>query len=146
MGATRINSQAGFLSHTAAIAAIQDSKFGAFLPKVNTRELANLLDNDTVAIVDARLPVDYQAGHLKGAISVPVTSNPQQCEKAISHVPKERRIIVYSHSNGCNYGERVAKELLAQGYHNISLFRGGWVEWEKHYPPPHRVTQLATEL
>jgi rhodanese-related sulfurtransferase len=124
------------LSSPPAIAAIQDSHFGTFLPKVKTEAMAALVETPGVAIVDARFPRDFQAGHLKGAISIPVDSSPESCEKAMAAVPKEYRLVVYSHSNGCHFGEEVAKVLISIGYRNILLYRGGWVEWKKHYPLP----------
>jgi rhodanese-related sulfurtransferase len=134
MGAYRAGSDAGFMSSPAAIAAIQDAHFGSFLPKVKTAEMARLLDAPGVAIVDARFPSDFEAGHLKGAINIPIGSTSRECEKALAAVPKERRIVVYSHSNGCHFGDKVAKVLISLGYDNILLYRGGWVEWEKYDP------------
>jgi rhodanese-related sulfurtransferase len=133
LGSYRLSNPAGFLSSQPAIAAIQDSHFGSFLPKVKTEEMTQLLDMPGVSVVDARLPNDFKAGHLKGAINVPVGSNPKQCQEAMASVPKEFRIVVYSHSNGCPYGGQVAKKLFALGYRNILLFNGGWVEWEKYH-------------
>jgi rhodanese-related sulfurtransferase len=122
----------GALSSAPAIAAIQESHFGSFLPKVTTGSMAALLEIPAVAIVDARLPSDFEAGHLKGAISVPVNASREACEKAMGGVPKEYRVVVYSHSNGCPFGENVAKMLLSLGYHKLALYKGGWIEWEKH--------------
>jgi rhodanese-related sulfurtransferase len=139
----RAGSDAGFLSSPVAIAAIQDSHLGSFLPKVKTEEVARLLDTPGIAVVDARIPDDYKAGHLRGAINIPVSSSPEQCQEAMAHVPKNNRILVYSHSNGCPYGAIVSRELIALGYHNILIHRGGWVEWEKHHPLPAKSEQFV---
>jgi len=127
----RAGSDHGYLSNPAAIHAIQDSHVGSFLPKIKAAEVAQLLDTPGVTIVDARIPNDYNAGHIRGAISVPVTSSPGQLEAAMLNVPKENRILVYSHSNGCPYGAMASRQLIALGYQNIQLYKGGWVEWKK---------------
>jgi hypothetical protein len=51
-----INAQVGL----AVPPAIQDSRFGTFLPKVTTEEMARLLDAPGVAVVDARMPRDFE--------------------------------------------------------------------------------------
>jgi len=141
--AYRATSAEGYLSSRDAITAIQDSNFGSFLPKVKTEEMARLVDTPGIAVVDARFPLDFSAGHLPGAISIPVSSSTKRCEDAMSAVPKDHRIVVYSHSNGCPYGEKIAKKLISLGYHDIVLFRGGWVEWEKRHPLPAKSGELA---
>ncbi len=134
MVAYRAGSETGFLSNPAAIATIQNSNLGTFLPKVKVKEMARLLDTPGVAIVDARFPSDFNAGHLKGAINIPVDSSQGECQEALAAVPRDSRIVVYSHSNGCAFGDKVAQELISLGYHNILLYRGGWIDWEKHHP------------
>jgi rhodanese-related sulfurtransferase len=141
MAAYRAGSNGGYLSNSAAIAAIQDSNFGTFLPKVTTKELTRLVEAPNVAIVDARFPHDFEAGHLQGAINIPVNTSPEASKRAMARVPKEYRIVVHSHSNGCHFDEKVAKQLMALGYQNVVNFSGGWIEWEKQHPPLPRLVQ-----
>ena len=143
MSAYRLGSAEGYLSNPHAIAASQDSQFGTFLPKLTTSQVARQLETPGVAIVDARLPTDFHAGHLPGAVSIPVNSTPDHFQAALAHVPQDSRIVIYSHSNGCPYGENVAKELIALGYKKIWLYRGGWVEWAKQNPAVSTAPQVA---
>jgi rhodanese-related sulfurtransferase len=141
--AYRFASDQGFLSSPAAVAAVQDNHFENFVPKVKTDEIARLLGGSDVVVVDARVPGDYNAGHLKGAINIPVDTPAKEVARSLVHVPKTSRIIVYSHSSGCPYGGRVAREVLELGYHNVAIFKGGWIEWEKRHPPAGRPEQLV---
>jgi rhodanese-related sulfurtransferase len=141
--AYRVTSGQGFLSSRAAIAEIQDSHFENFLPKVKTADMAKLLHTPGVTVVDARQAKDYRAGHLDGAISIPVNSSPRDCQQALADVSTDERIVVYSHSSGCAYGEKVARKLIDLGYQNISMFKGGWVEWEKAHPQISGSAQLV---
>jgi len=65
---------AGLLANANATASIQKAHQGNFIPKINEKKVHKLLNTDTV-FIDARLRGDYEAGHLEGAISVPVDAN-----------------------------------------------------------------------
>jgi hypothetical protein len=40
-------------------------------------------------------------------------------------------VVVYAQSKYCTYAFTVAKQLIALGYHNIQIFRDGYIEWEQ---------------
>ena len=130
----RMMSQTGFLSSPEATAAIEDVHLRNFLPKVSPEAAARLLDMPDVAVVDARIPRDYSVSHLKGAINIPGGSSRDKCRQALASVSSRDRIIVYAHTGGCPFSVKVARELIALGYQNIMILRGGWVEWKKTYP------------
>jgi len=74
--------------------------------------------------LDVRTPEEYKAGHIEGAVLLPV----QELEKRLSEVSKEKRVYVYCHS-----GKRSAKasNILADaGFSNIENVEGGIVAWK----------------
>jgi len=119
---------AGLLANANATASIQQAHAANFIPKVSEKKVHKLLDSDTV-FIDARFARDYKAGHLDGAISVPVDANDVECQKATADIPKDARIVMYCQSASCTFAEKVAIKLITDGYSNISIFRGGWAEW-----------------
>ena len=119
----------GFLAHADATASIQQAHLADFIPKVSKKNIQRLLNTDTVFIV-ARLTKDFQAAHLDGAISVPVDANDQQRRKALANVDKNAHIVVYCQSVGCKFAESVAIKLRDDGYSDVSIFKGGWQQWE----------------
>ena len=119
---------AGLLANANATASIQKAHLGNFIPKINEKKVHKLLNTDTV-FIDARLRRDYEAGHLEGAISVPVDSNDIERQKAIADIAKDARIVLYCQSSACKYAEIVAIKLIDDGYSNISIYKGGWAEW-----------------
>jgi rhodanese-related sulfurtransferase len=127
----RLANGTGYLSNERAVAAIQDSHLGTFLPKIKAKEVANLIDMPGVTIVDARKSNDYEFGHLPGAVSIPVDGDDAQCRSALIDKPEDSTIVVYSQTRYCSYGYIVAKRLKALGYHNIVVFRDGYAEWDK---------------
>jgi rhodanese-related sulfurtransferase len=123
--------QEGFLSCREAIEGIQDAKLGTFLPKVKARDIVRLRETRQMVVVDARNAEDYQAGHIEGSISIPAHWTVDRCRQALSGVSKADQIVIYCQSNGCPFGEILARKLLACGFENLVLFPGGWLEWQQ---------------
>lgn len=76
-------------------------------------------------LIDTREVEEYEAGHLPGALVMPwhVITN------QIKGLPLNKELILY-----CNTGIRAAKaakSLEQAGYTNVSLYPGGWEEWER---------------
>lgn len=118
----------GFLTNANATASFQEAHQGNFFPKLTEREVEQLLDTDTI-FIDARLSHDFEAGHIESAISVPVNSTDEERHKIMTHISKEVRIVLYCQSSGCQFAEKVAKELKNDGFTNISIYKGGWADW-----------------
>ncbi len=118
----------GLLANANATSSIQQAHLGNFIPKVSEKKVQELLDSDTV-FIDARFERDFEAGHLEGAISVPVNTTDEERQMKTANIPKDARIVLYCQSAGCKYAEKVAIRLLDDDFSNISIFKGGWQEW-----------------
>jgi len=118
----------GLLANANATASIQQAHLGNFIPKVSEKQVHKLIGNDAI-FIDARLTRDFEAGHLGGAINVPVDANDVERQKAMADIAKDAPIVVYCQSAGCRFGESVAIKLISDGFCNVSLFKGGWQEW-----------------
>jgi rhodanese-related sulfurtransferase len=119
----------GFLAHTYGIASIKKAYLGTFIPKVTEKKVRKLLNTDTV-FIDARFVWDFEAGHLEGAINIPANASDDERRKTMADIAKDARLVVYSQSAGCKFAEMVAIQLMSDGFSNVSIFRGGWSEWE----------------
>lgn len=80
--------------------------------------------------IDARLPGDYFAGHVEGSISLPVTSQRSERAFILKDVPKTSKLVIYCQSRSCLFAQSVATLLVGDGYYNVSILDGGWVELE----------------
>ena len=119
----------GFLAHANTTASIELAHLGNFIPKINKAKVAQLLNTKTV-FVDARFEHDFEAGHLDGAINLPVNTSDENRQKLMASVAKGAHIVVYCQSDSCQFAEKVAIKLMSDGFYNVSLFRGGWRKWE----------------
>ncbi len=118
----------GLLANADATAMVRKAHAGNFIRKIGEKKVHKLLNADTV-FVDARFARDYKVGHIEEAISVPVDANDVERRKAMANIRKDSPIVVYCQTSRCKYAEIVAVKLKEDGYSNISIFRGGWVEW-----------------
>ncbi len=77
----------GLLANANGTASIKQAHLGNFVPKISEKKVHKLLDTGTV-FIDARLARDYKAGHLEGAISVPVDGRHFASRSFLPTVPR----------------------------------------------------------
>jgi rhodanese-related sulfurtransferase len=77
-------------------------------------------------IVDARSPDEYAAGHIHGAINIPLAELPER----LGEVPADRPIVTYCmmQHRGQSRGERAAA-LLAEHGRQVQVLDGGLPAW-----------------
>ncbi len=120
----------GLLANPVGTAGVQKAHAGGFIPRISEKRVRKLLAGDIV-LIDARLKQDYERGHLEGAISLPVDANDATWKATIPRIPTGRPIVAYCQSAGCRFAEKVSLKLMDEGFDEIVIFKGGWVEWEK---------------
>jgi thiosulfate/3-mercaptopyruvate sulfurtransferase len=103
-------------------------------------EVLGRLEDPEVAIIDARTPDEYKAGHIPGAININYPRNaapePPRFWKSANElramyeeagITPDQRVIPY-----CSTGVRSAVTFFTLrliGYQNVGLFTGSWKEW-----------------
>jgi rhodanese-related sulfurtransferase len=104
-------------------------------PVAITIEQAEKLYNSTNALfIDARYEAEYNLGHIKGSINIPLKRYDAHKFK-LDNIPKNRLIITYCDGRGCDLSIDLAQKINELGYTNIKIFYGGWMDWkEKNYP------------
>jgi len=78
-----------------------------------------------VLLLDVRPRVEYEHGHLPGAISVPVDELPDQ----LGDLPRDRPIVAYCRGAYCLFADEAVALLQAHGFEAHRL-EGGWPEWQ----------------
>lgn len=124
-------SETGFLSHHNMTEPIIKANLASFIPKVSAKYIKKIKGGSKV-IIDARQIEDYNAGHIDGAINIPVTLCAEDCNSKLSEVEKTSQLVIYCQSPGCPYAEKVAAKLIDNEFNNITIYKGGWVDWKKH--------------
>jgi rhodanese-related sulfurtransferase len=78
-----------------------------------------------LAILDIRTTKEYEAGHIPGAVHVPLSDIGDKVKK----LKKDKELMVY-----CNNGSRsiwAIKRLMGMGYKNLYNLKGGYLAWKR---------------
>jgi len=103
-------------------------------PKAITLEQAYSLFNKGVKFVDARDEPDYLAGHITNSINIPFDDFDNHKQK-LDQLSKENPIVIYCAGTDCDLSHLLANLLFGQGYNQVYVFFGGWLEWlNANYP------------
>lgn len=94
------------------------------LEAVSTRELERRLRDGAITVIDVRPREEYEAGHIPGALSVPI----DQLKRGRAAVPKEREVVAYCRGRYCVYAVEAVSLLRKRGYRARRLVDGlpGW--------------------
>lgn len=96
---------------------------GALEP-VQGEELLRRVRSGEVLVLDVRPAEEYQAGHIPGALSVPVT----ELKKRMKGLPKNREIVAYCRGPYCVMAVEAVELLRKRGF-NAQRMEQGVIEW-----------------
>lgn len=103
-------------------------------PRAIRIDLAYKLYKQGVKFIDARMPDDYAAGHIKGAYNIPFDGD-ESYREILNNFSKDELIVVYCSGTDCDLSIYLGNELFEKGFKRVYVFFGGWYEWiEKNYP------------
>jgi rhodanese-related sulfurtransferase len=94
-----------------------------------------IFDRGDVLFVDARSKQSYEAGHIPGAVSLPVGAFDEQIGSFLNRYSPAQPIVTYCSGRACEDSHSLARMLTAAGYSNIRVFIDGFPAWEAEgYP------------
>ena len=88
-------------------------------------ELLARLRKGDVVLVDVRPPDEFDAGHIKGARSIPI----DELEERLAELPANREVVAYCRGPFCAYAHDAVRQLQAAG-HEARRLKDGWPEWQ----------------
>jgi rhodanese-related sulfurtransferase len=97
---------------------------------VSWAETKALIASGVATLVDAREQLAFAAGHIPGAISLPMNSFEAQAGAFAQSHPKDKTIVVYCASSQCSISRMMAQALRDRyGYKDVRDMPGGYAEW-----------------
>lgn len=92
---------------------------------VSLGELEQMIEAGNVLLLDVRPSVEYEFGHITGAISVPMN----ELMANLKEISKEKEIIAYCRGPFCVLADEAVKLLKEQGF-QVRRLDEGYPEWK----------------
>jgi rhodanese-related sulfurtransferase/DNA-binding transcriptional ArsR family regulator len=104
---------------------VQDYFAGADgLEPIPSQELLRRARGREVVVLDVRPPEEYAAGHIKGAVSVPL----HDLERRLAELPRSKRVVAYCRGPYCVLAAEAVRLLRKRGFKAVRL-ADGYPEW-----------------
>ena len=94
------------------------------LEPLTASELRDRLRKGEVTLIDVRPEIEYRAGHIQGAISVPV----EKLKSRFSEFPRSKPVIAYCRGPYCVFAVDAVEQLRKRGFTSFRL-AVGYPDW-----------------
>lgn len=95
------------------------------LETISREELLRRLRADDIVLLDVRDADEFAAGHVPGAISIPLA----ELDRRLSELPADKSVVAYCRGSHCVLSADAARILSDQG-RAVRHFPGGFADWQ----------------
>jgi rhodanese-related sulfurtransferase len=97
-----------------------------------------VFDTGKALFVDVRNRSSFDAGHIPGAVSLPLGELAEGLPALADKVALDQPIVTYCSGRLCQDSHTAAQLLMAHGFSNVVVFIDGYPGWEAHGYPVER--------
>ena len=94
--------------------------------RISIEELHEGMSRDEVVLIDVRPEVEFQTGHLPGAVSMPIDTLSERIDK----LPSSKTIVAYCRGPYCAFADEALVFLSAHGF-PVKRLEEGVAEWQQ---------------
>jgi rhodanese-related sulfurtransferase len=94
------------------------------LEPIGNQELLERVRDGSVTLLDVRPVEEYQAGHIPGAVSVPL----EELERRLTELPRDQEVVAYCRGPYCVFAVHAVELLRERGF-TARRFEEGVPEW-----------------
>ncbi|GAC1372933.1 MAG: MBL fold metallo-hydrolase [Ktedonobacteraceae bacterium] len=105
--------------------------------KMDAASLCQRIEQENIPVIDVRGASEYEAGHLEGAINIPLG----HLEQRLQELPEQQEFVV--HCQGGSRSAIAASILAAHGFSKHIDMAGGFMAWEKAGLPVEKKSLVA---
>jgi rhodanese-related sulfurtransferase/DNA-binding transcriptional ArsR family regulator len=109
---------------------------------VSMKELLRRRRSGDVVVLDTRPAGEYAAGHIPGALSMPV----DDLERRLKELPRKKAYVAYCRGPYCIYADRAVEILKANGRRRAQRLREGFPDWRAAGLPMESQTAPAAAV
>ncbi len=120
-------------AHQAEVPAARDEYLlagGQGIDSIDRAELTARTATGTTMVLDVRPPEEYLAGHIPGAVSIPI----DELGERIDELPADCEVVVYCRGEYCVFAYDAVRLLTSNGRRAIRL-NDGMLEWRLAHMP-----------
>jgi rhodanese-related sulfurtransferase len=99
--------------------------------QVALMEAQELWEKGEAVFLDARSPGDYAAGHIAGALSLPVEMFEAAFPPLRGRMTQDLPVVIYCDGAHCDQSHRLLLKLRALGYSHVRVLVNGWTQWRR---------------
>ncbi|MEK6608339.1 MAG: metalloregulator ArsR/SmtB family transcription factor [Myxococcota bacterium] len=114
----------GLLDALRALAHLRPAEGDAPDTPIDRETLLERARRNEVRVIDVRSATEFAAGHVAGALSVPI----EEIEQRAENFSRERELVAYSRGRSCPLARRAVEVLRARGFRAMRLV-DGFPEW-----------------
>jgi rhodanese-related sulfurtransferase len=97
---------------------------------ITLAETEDLFASGSEAVfVDSRSRREFAAGHIPGALTIPLEENRESLPEGVLAYPPDQTLVVYCEGGDCQTSLALARLIHDRGFRDIRIFTGGWAEW-----------------
>jgi rhodanese-related sulfurtransferase len=132
-------SAAAIVVIAAALGLLANAVSGAGISLVATRappgraielnEARGLLEGDAARFIDARPYDDFLAGHIAGAVSVPLAERAGKLDQLRRELPRTQPLVVYCDGGDCGSASELSAWLAGNGWRDVRVLVDGYPVW-----------------
>mgnify|MGYP003588030004 CR=1 FL=1 len=111
---------------------VENKAFRAGIPVTFLAGAQARTADPATAVFDARVPEQYEAGHLPGARNLPVDDADRRLGDYASWLTPDTPILVYCGGADCADALELALKLREYGFQDLTLYPGGYAEWTEY--------------
>ncbi len=108
----------------AEVAPAQEAYLGEDVEQIAREELLRRARSGQATVLDVRPRAEYAAGHIPGAVSIPIT----QLEERLAELPADAEIVAYCRGPYCVFAHEAVRLLRSNG-RTARRLAGGMPEW-----------------
>lgn len=98
-------------------------------------QVKEMFDRNEAIIIDSRDSSTYAAGHIKGALSLPLAEAGTLVPEFSGRIPKTAMLVLYCNGYSCEDSVELGRRFIAAGYPTVYYFDGGFPAWrDENYP------------
>jgi len=100
------------------------------IEEIEVIQANDLWDLGEYLFVDSRSPVQYEEGHIAGAVNLPWEEFEKYYPQVKVTLHSKPGLVIYCAGEDCDLSHALARRLYQEGFRSVFVFFGGWHAWD----------------